>query len=288
MVTIMTERDVYMKKSILKTALLCALAMTCFMGTACNNNTKTESAAASSDKNKSVSSISDTEQSVKTTPDENSSVEISEVSQNEVSQQETTGIYEDETSLQSSDENSSEKSDEASEKASDQSSDTVSVNELSLPEQYDGYYFDDEQIVKDYHTAVEFTSDEKFNSMFKDNRINIDFNKEIMDAENESDMRAVTIKYGEIWKTEAGNAYNKLLTLLEDLPEQKQKLIESQHEWESTLEETERSFKEETPGEGTIGTQSLLASDSAMMNYYKGRAAVLYQQIYVLTDSFEL
>ena len=32
----------------------------------------------------------------------------------------------------------------------------------------------------------------------------------------------------------------------------------------------------------------MLAADSAMMNYYKGRAAVLYEQIYQLTQTFSL
>lgn len=280
-----------MKRSILKAVLFCSLTATCFLGTACSNNDKSQINDQSQDSNQSkqVSVVSGSEQQEKAANAQNSSEQISQntssenVSENVVSENQAASDAET-----SSSDTSAERSGELSDEVSDESSDSSADNEASLPEQYDGYYFDDEQIVKDYHTAKEFTGDEKFNALFKENSIDKEFQKEIMETENESDMRAVTIKYGKRWKEEAGNAYDKLLELLESIPEEKQKLIESQNEWESTLDETESSFKNEAGDENIMGTQALLASDSAMLNYYKGRAAVLYQQIYSITGSFEL
>lgn len=173
------------------------------------------------------------------------------------------------------------------EEGSSDGSEDVS-DEISDASTYDGYFFDDEQIVDDYHTAVEFTDDEEFNSLFMENEIDKQLKQELREVENETDMRAVTISYGEKWKNEAANAYEKLLTLLEDKPTEKEKLIKSQEEWLNTIGDAEKSFRQEADESGIIGTQALLASDSAMMNYYKGRAAKLYQQIYVLSGSFEL
>lgn len=169
-----------------------------------------------------------------------------------------------------------------SQEPSDEASEASNWEEVS---QSDGYCFDDEQIVEDYHHATVFTDDEAFNALFADNSLDTAYRQEQMEAETLTDMRQITIKYAEKWKDEVDAAYQKLHTLLEERPDEQQKLETSQQKWVSSLEATEDSFKKETESEGT---QGLLAADSAIMNYYKGRAAILYQQIYVLKGTFEM
>ncbi len=149
----------------------------------------------------------------------------------------------------------------------------------------DGYFFDDEEIVEDYHTATVFTDDEDFNRLFAENRLNKEYNEEMKLPETVADMRVVTEDFCRRWQSEAENAYDKLYKALEDMPAEQEKLAQSQEQWRSELEETEQSFIMEASGNGTYG---MLAADSAMMNYYKSRAAVLYHQIYLLNGSFEM
>ena len=100
-------------------------------------------------------------------------------------------------------------------------------------------------------------------------------------------MRNVTTNYAQRWQSEVSTAYNKLYALLADNTEAKTALENSQAEWNSGLAEIENSFYSEASESGA-GTEALLSADTAVMNYYKGRAAVLYEQIYELTGSFEM
>ena len=100
-----------------------------------------------------------------------------------------------------------------------------------------------------------------------------------------SQMREAAIRYGEIWKAEVTKAYQKLFDALKDKPEEQQKLEKSQQEWESSLSDAESSLREEAEENGTLGP---LAADNSVMNYYKGRACVLYHQLYLLNGSFSM
>lgn len=263
-----------MKKRLLAAMVLGALVTSCVLSSGCspqknqsaspNNSTVHSSAASENSKEEAVSAISADESSRDVT-------ESSDISEAESSTPEESS-RDEQPSAESSAENSEENSSE----------------ESSLPEMYDGYYFDDEQIVEDYHTAHDFTDNEAFNKMFADNPLNQQFEADSREVENESDMRALTIRYGELWKQEAQDAYEKLSALLKEVPAQKEKLIESQEKWEASLGEIEQGFIQEASEQGVRGTQAMLAADSAMMNYYKGRAAVLYEQIYQLTQTFSL
>lgn len=249
-----------MKKAIkVYAVLLAALAVTAALsgcaGSKDNKNSSSQVSEAASQQSSEESAVSDTESS-------------------KVSEESGTGSSAPESS------EPEEKSREISAEVSDEDSEGESSENSN-----DGYFFDDEQIVKDYHNAVVFTDDEEFNKLFNENSIDKEYNKEIKDTENVIQMREVTIKYGELWAAEAEEAYQKLNDALESMPEEQEKLAASQNEWHGTLEETEAGFQKEASENGTYG---LLAADSAMMNYYKGRAAVLYHQIYVLSGTFDM
>lgn len=149
----------------------------------------------------------------------------------------------------------------------------------------DGYYFDDEQIVTHYHDVKAFTNDETFNELFSKNKIDQQYKEETEVMETLSQMREAAIRYGEIWKAEVTKAYQKLFDALKDKPEEQQKLEKSQQEWESSLSDAESSLREEAEENGTLGP---LAADNSVMNYYKGRACVLYHQLYLLNGSFSM
>ena len=177
-------------------------------------------------------------------------------------------------------------------RTNDASTNDTSTNDASTEEGaetsedgQDGYYFDDEQIVTHYHDAKAFTNDETFNELFSKNKIDQQYEEETEMMETLSQMREAAIRYGEIWKAEVTKAYQKLFDALKDKPEEQQKLEKSQQEWESSLSDAESSLREEAEENGTLGP---LAADNSVMNYYKGRACVLYHQLYLLNGSFSM
>ena len=147
----------------------------------------------------------------------------------------------------------------------------------------DGYEFDDEQIVEDYHTAVTFTDNEEFNEIFKNNAYDSAYNEDLKNAVSIQDMRTVTESYGEKWKAMVSTVYNALSVDLD--AEENEKLSQSQEQWLQGLAEKESSFMDEAKNGGTEG---LLSADTAIMNYYKGRAAKLLEQIYTFNGGIDL
>ena len=215
----------------------------------------------------------------------------------EASETETSADVEDDTKQDASSDdrtNDASTNDASTNDAStnDASTNDTSTNDASMEEGaetsedgQDGYYFDDEQIVTHYHDAKAFTNDETFNELFSKNKIDQQYKEETEMMETLSQMREAAIRYGEIWKAEVTKAYQKLFDALKDKPEEQQKLEKSQQEWESSLSDAESSLREEAEENGTLGP---LAADNSVMNYYKGRACVLYHQLYLLNGSFSM
>ena len=200
----------------------------------------------------------------------------------EASETETSADVEDDTKQDAS----------SDDRTNDTSTNDTSTNDASTEEGaetsedgQDGYYFDDEQIVTHYHDVKAFTNDETFNELFSKNKIDQQYKEETEMMETLSQMREAAIRYGEIWKAEVTKAYQKLFDALKDKPEEQQKLEKSQQEWESSLSDAESSLREEAEENGTLGP---LAADNSVMNYYKGRACVLYHQLYLLNGSFSM
>ena len=203
------------------------------------------------------------------------------------SEAETSADVEDDTKQDAS---SDDRTNDTS--TNDASTNDASTNDASTEEGaetsedgQDGYYFDDEQIVTHYHDVKAFTNDETFNELFSKNKIDQQYKEETEMMETLSQMREAAIRYGESWKAEVTKAYQKLFDALKDKPEEQQKLERSQQEWESSLSDAESSLREEAEENGTLGP---LAADNSVMNYYKGRACVLYHQLYLLNGSFSM
>lgn len=270
-----------MNKKLKAAALLTALIMSSAVFGGCSfNNPSGESERSSYSSSSSDSEISEGEESV------SDPSETADESRNSRSEENNGDSPADESSAeQSSEEESSEESAEENSFDEESSNDEESseFSETGDPEPsgsgVQAYQFDDEQIINDYHTAKEFTSNDDFNQLFEKNAIDIRYNDELQNAGSTADMRAITAKYGNEWKTMADSVFNALDELLSDNAEEKQKLEDSQNSWIEGLGNVESSFYEEAK-EG--GTEELLAAETAILNYYKGRAAVLLEQIYRL------
>lgn len=260
-----------MKKRCKFIVLLSAVLVSISLLTACGEENQTSS---NSDKKESSVTTSQTEinseKNASNTADDESKVSAPEESSVE--------SIETENSVESSEQNSDNSKNSQSSVSSEQTSD-----ENSEP----AYYFDDEQIVEDYHTAKEFTDDAEFNKLFASNSIDTAYNKELQGAGTITEMRKITISYAEKWQSEADKAYKALSEKLSDNAEAKTALEKSQKEWIDGLEKIKNDFyAEASSGEG--GSETLLNADTAIMNYYKGRAAILYDQIYKLTGNFDM
>ena len=280
------------------TALTAALILSAvlFSGCAVSGGSGEKSSAASSvtsvdtaDDTKSVTEdASDTE-----AQESSNGTESSSDTENQESVQAQSETSDESDTRETSDNNSADESGSGSESGSGgesgDASDISGENGASAPEDSEstdtGYVFEVRDIVEDYHNAEKFTDDEQFNALFEENDIDKAYIAEQKETEEILQMRKTTIRYAGIWKNEADEAYGKLYDMLSELPEEREKLVASQQEWESELETIEEGFRQEG---GDAGTYGLLAADSAIMNYYKGRAAVLYHQIYLLSGSFDM
>ena len=262
--------------------VIAVLALSAALGACAKGGSKNQNSTVSSSVSVSVSVSQDSTSSVSqiSAASEVSGEESQESGEtsaaSEVSQvsQESESSEEESSNVQVSEEESSELSETEPSEESTDTSETVQ-----------GYYFDDEQIIEDYHHATEFTDDEAFNELFAGNDIDKAYNDELKMAESTLEMRSITQKYADQWKSEQQEAYLKLYDQLQELPEEQEKLVESQNSWNSQLDTELQKFLDEASGSGSNG---VLAADSAILNYYKGRAAVLYHQIYLLTGSFDM
>ncbi len=269
-----------MRKTAFILFLAAAAALTCLVGCAGKNGDgKTSQTAEGSSRQASVQTPAEVsgENSVSAQSSEESKPEES---RNEESKPEESKPEESKPEESKPEESKSEES-KSEESKPDESEE--SKKESSAEEQ--GYFFDDEDIVEDYHTATVFTDDEDFNKLFAENEIDKSYNEEMKNPETVAEMRIVTEDYTRRWQKQEEKAYEKLGAALEEMPAEKEKLERSQEQWLADLEKTEASFIQEASDNGTYG---LLAADSAMMNYYKGRAAVLYHQLYLLNGSFDM
>lgn len=268
-----------MKRKYKFVAVFSALIMSVALLTACNGEisittnpkeTSVEISQSQTDKENNAAntgSDGETEISHENYVEENSEPESSEQSENS---QSTESSADSETSQESVTSKPAENSEQPPQESEDE-----------------GYYFDDEQIVDDYHTATEFTDNEEFNKLFLSNEIDKNYQQELQDASTISKMRAVTANYAEIWKTEEEKVYKNLSKLLSDKQEAKSSLEISEQEWKDGVQEaTDKFYADIDPNNS--GSEELLSADTAVMNYYKGRTAKLYEQIYQLTGEFNM
>ena len=253
--------------------VIAVLALSAALGACAKGGSKNQNSTVSSSVSVSVSQDSTSSVSQISAASEVSGEESQESGEtsddSEVSQvsQESESSEEESSNVQVSEEESSELSETEPSEESTDTSETVQ-----------GYYFDDEQIIEDYHHATKFTDDEAFNELFAGNDIDKAYNDELKMAESTLEMRSITQKYADQWKSEQQEAYLKLY-------DQLQELILTRDEHHQTGDGSHMDVLSDSID---ALAAKLDAADSAILNYYKGRAAVLYHQIYLLTGSFDM
>ncbi|MBQ8135477.1 MAG: DUF1311 domain-containing protein [Clostridia bacterium] len=233
--------------------------------------------------------VSDAESSEESEESQESAEESSDESSEEESSEESTDeSTEEEESSELSDDTQTE---ESSEEESVEESSESSVEESSMDESQaanvvvDGYQFDDEEIVTDYHNPKTFTSNEEFNKLFVANALDAAYNEAQKGADSSTEMLNITSIYALKWKDMADTAYNNLYSKLADYPSEQSKLVDSQEKWQTGIEAQETLYEHEAQDGGT---ESLLVSQAELMNRYKSRAAVLFEQIYELDGTINL
>lgn len=274
-----------MKRKVISAILLMAMMTAICAASGCNKSSGSSSAANTNNTAAATSEAaagnSGNDESGVSAPDKvNSETDESKDISEEIIEKSDTSDPDEESSKAESDESSeNDESDESIEEKSE-------AEESSEEESSEiGYQFDDEQMVTDYHTATVFTSDDEFNKVFENNSLDKEYKAELEGASSNSEMMTITAKYSGQWKNLTEKIYSSLRRKLEENPTEQQKLIDSQDEWSNGLAAVENSFYNETRDSGTEG---LLAAETAIMNYYKGRSAVLLQQIYEFTGSIDL
>lgn len=146
---------------------------------------------------------------------------------------------------------------------------------------------EEEQMAEDRHTAAIFTDDETFNALFQDNALDRNYQESAKDAVTLAEMRQIAGDYAERWKQQVQNAYERLKELLADNPQELEKLEISQQEWMAETEDKKKELYDPSLYDDA-GSMELLGADTAMMNDYKGRAAALYRQIWMMTGKMEM
>lgn len=262
-----------MKKHLKAAAVIAALALTAGIISGCSSDKENESssapAAASAD---GISQLSENSYVSAESFVEESSEDVTPVISPD-------SVSETEGSVQDSEGDESSKTE-----SSGEMSFTSMTESEAIEASVSGYQFDDEQIVSDYHTAETFTDNDFFNDLFKDNALDKAFLEETKQANSTSDMLNLTSEYAAKWGDKAEAAYNALKDELDK--ENAKKLEQSQKQWRSGLNDQEAAFRAEATG--VEGSDAALSAQTAIMNYYKGRAAKLLEQLYVKNGSIEL
>lgn len=273
---------------IMLSAVLISMALFCGCSTNANKNGNssvkmTSAAETSSQVSKEISQESQT-----------SSVESSENTESLLTESVSENSENPEIT-ESSEEASSESSLEESAEVSEESApESEMPPEFSISEEIpEGYQFDDEHIVEDYHTATVFTSNQEFNQIFEKNKIDQDYNKALQNAATNSEMRAAAQDCAKSWRETVDTAYMALSQLISSKEEEFQKLQDSQSKWTDELQHKEEEFytkaSEEVQNGQAIGTETLLYADTAVLNYYKERTAILLEQIFrIQGENFKL
>lgn len=126
------------------------------------------------------------------------------------------------------------------------------------------------------------TDDKDFNAKFKENPIDQAYIQDNNNAISNRDMVEVSDKYAEIWKKEVSSAYEKLLEKVSS--DRRESLKAEQKAWNDGTEAALAEIEEEAAAVG--GTMAQVDASSRVMDYYRSRAAKLYEELYSLDPNY--
>ncbi|WP_195983863.1 lysozyme inhibitor LprI family protein [Clostridium sp. D33t1_170424_F3] len=126
------------------------------------------------------------------------------------------------------------------------------------------------------------TDDKGFDAKFRNNPIDKAYIKDNNNAISNRDMVEVSDKYAEIWKKEVSSAYEKLLEKVS--ADRCETLKTEQKAWSDGTESALREIEEEAAAVG--GTMAQVDASSRVMDYYRSRAAKLYEELYAVDPDY--
>lgn len=126
------------------------------------------------------------------------------------------------------------------------------------------------------------TENPNFDEKFQDNPIDKAYIQDNNQAISNKDMVEVSEKYAGIWREEVAAAYDALLEKVTD--ERKETLKKEQQAWSDGTEAALQEFHDDAQAVG--GSMAQVDEASRVMDYYRGRAATLYEELYALDPNF--
>lgn len=126
------------------------------------------------------------------------------------------------------------------------------------------------------------TENDAFNEKFMQNAIDAAYEEEIAVAISVSDMVEICNKYANLWNEEVDNAYMHLLAAAEE--DQYPTYKSEQEEWISEKDGKIAEISEAAMAQG--GSMAFLNGASQIMNFYRDRAMVLYEELYQYDPEF--
>lgn len=129
------------------------------------------------------------------------------------------------------------------------------------------------------------TENAEFNKKFKENPIDKKYIKEMNKAASNIDMVKVSDKYSKIWQKEIDNAYSGLKKYMKTDSSKKPEQYEAeQKKWENEKENSLNKISSEVMAEG--GSLAQVDEASAVMDFYRARAAAVYAELYTYNKNY--
>jgi Protein of unknown function (DUF1311). len=123
------------------------------------------------------------------------------------------------------------------------------------------------------------TDDKAFDKKFADNPIDKVYISEAAKAVSNVDMVNVSEKYSTIWQQEITHAYAELTKQMKtDSSTKPQQLKAEQAQWENGKGAALKKIGDDAQAEG--GSMAQVNEASKVMDFYRGRAAQLYRELY--------
>lgn len=253
-----------MKKSyrfiaVISSLIICAAAFSACSGETNENN----SDASSTESNSSYDSSENQTSNIGESKDNESKTDESSNSESDTSS-ETQSRDEDSETTESSDENSEPESSINNEQNSNNASDAQNPSESSSS-----------------------TGNEDFDSIFKNNKLDLALTEEMKLAETTEAMVETMAKYERLWLAEAENANNKLQE--SSLSDSEKKSIQSDYDkWLSDFNTKRQEIIDEEKSKWDSGSIYIINAAERIKDYCRDCAMGLYEKLYSIDGSFEL
>ncbi len=131
------------------------------------------------------------------------------------------------------------------------------------------------------------TDSEAFDRLFAENALDKKYKAEIAAAVSNLEMAKVSDRYAELWRAETDRAWAELQKPMKLDSSGKPAALEAgQRKWEDGREAALKKIADDAQAAG--GSLAQVETSSRVMEFYRGRAAQLYRELYGYTQKFQL